>query len=68
MHKPLPPLIQIYSTAYVGLKQFDQALITANQAIDQLRKTLPNNHSDVVQQRVYLDHIKMKQILEDVYH
>ncbi|CAF4790650.1 unnamed protein product [Rotaria sp. Silwood1] len=56
------------STAYFGMNQLDQAFIAANQALAQLCKTLPNNHPDVVQQRAYLDAIKIKQILEDTNH
>ncbi len=53
------------SMVYFNLKQFDNTFIAANEGLDQLLKTLPKNHPEVVQQRAYLDAIKMSQILED---
>ncbi|UJR11696.1 hypothetical protein I4U23_015877 [Adineta vaga] len=51
------------SLTYAKLKQFDEAFIAGEQAIEQLQKTLPNNHPDIGQYRVHLDFIKQQQIL-----
>jgi len=56
------------SMTYDSLKQFDEASIAAEQAIEQLRKTLPNNHPEVVQYRVHLDLVKQRQMSDTGYH
>ncbi|CAF0832533.1 unnamed protein product [Adineta ricciae] len=52
------------STAYMDLENFDEALSTGSQALDQLLKTLPHNHPEVVRVQIYLNAIKIRQILE----
>jgi hypothetical protein len=45
----------------LGLKQFDEASVAAEQALYQALKTLPYNHPDVVQYRANSDYIRQKQ-------
>ncbi|CAF1132941.1 unnamed protein product [Adineta ricciae] len=52
------------STAYMGLENFDEALSTGSQALNQFLKTLPHNHPEVVRVQTYLNAIKIRQILE----
>ncbi len=53
------------ATVYLYLKQFDNSFNTAEQALNQLLKTLPYNHPDVVEKRDALDMIKMIQIIKE---
>jgi hypothetical protein len=53
------------SASYIGLKRFDEAFIATNQAHEQLLKTLPYNHPEVVQQQDVLDKIKLIQIMRE---
>ena len=53
---------------YSKSKQYDEAFIACEQAIEQSQKTLPNNHPEVVEYRVRLDWIKQQQILANYQH
>lgn len=56
------------SIVYFCLKQLDEAFNAADQALEQMLKTLPYNDREVVQQRAFLDAIKIKQMIEEQDH
>jgi hypothetical protein len=55
------------SASYFSMDRLDEALIAGNQAHDQLLKTLPYNHSEVLNVREFLDKLKMMQMARESY-
>ena len=58
-------LIQIFQHQYIAMNRLDEALIADNQAHDQLLKTLPYNHPEVLTIRESLDKIQMILMLRE---
>ena len=48
------------SKAYLGLKRLDEAILAGEQAVNQLLKTLPQFHPEVIQYNFYLYNIKQR--------
>jgi hypothetical protein len=55
------------ATTYTGLGRFDEAILSTERSIEQLLKTLPPDHPEVIENRSYIDTIKRKQMLKGLF-
>ncbi|CAF3933768.1 unnamed protein product [Rotaria sp. Silwood2] len=55
------------ATTYTGLGRFEEAIASTERSVEQLVKTLPSDHPEVIENRSYIETIKRKQMLKRLF-